>query len=171
MRREPDSQPNEKDFVIIHNLQAFRETKYPGRGGKQACAEAMGVSRWQYYNWENGSRTPRDKNLKKVAEFYGVPLEALKAKPENWSEVYPKLLAKWRKRVGAPEPEEEEIKEASKPAPPPTGEAGNSMDQMNAIIKHLIKMQVMVEEGQLDSQFFSKALAELHDYTLFKLPK
>lgn len=168
MRKEPDSQPNEKDFVIAYNLQAFRETKYPGRGGKQACAEAMGVSRWQYYNWENGSRTPRDKNLQRVADFYGAPLEAFKTKPGNWSEIYPKLLAKWRRRVGAPE--EEEVKETNKPIPPSTGDS-EAMDQMNAIIKHLIKTQVLVEEGQFDAQAFSKALAELHDYTLFKLPK
>lgn len=169
MRKEPDFPPNERDFVIAHNLQAYRETKYPGRGGKQKCAEAMGVSRWQYYNWENGSRTPRDSNLKKVAEFYGVTLESFKKKPENWSEIYPKMLSKWRKRVGAPE--EEEVQAPVKAAPPATNDAANSMDHMNAIIKHLIKMQVMVEEGQLDPEVFSKALAELHDYALFKLPK
>lgn len=169
MRKEPDSQPKESDFLIAYHVRALRELKYPGRGGGQQCAEAMDVSKWQYYNWENGSRTPREKNLKMLAEFHGVPFDHFKQKPEDWPSIHAKMLANWRKKVGAEA--EVELADDSASTPPTTKQAMNSMDQMNAIIKHLIRKQVMVEEGLLDPQAFNQALVELRDYTLFKLPE
>ncbi len=168
MRKEPDSQPKERDFLIAYHIRALRQSKFPGRGGGQKCAEDMNVSRWQYYNWENGSRTPREKNLKMIADFHGVGLEYFEAKPADWANIHAEMLAKWQKKVGI------EVEAApvhnSTFAPPTTKQAMTSMEQMNAIMKHLLKKQIMVEEGQLDPQEFNKALAELHDYTMFKLP-
>ncbi len=168
MRKEPNSPPKERDFLIAYHIRELRQGKYPGRGGGQKCAEAMNVSRWQYYNWENGSRTPREKNLKMIADFHGVELEYFTVKPDDWQSIHAKMLSKWRKKLGI----EDDPVSSNVPANPlpTTRQAMDSMDQMNAIIKHLVKKQLMVEEGQLDPQEFNKALAELHDYTMFKLP-
>lgn len=171
MRKEPDSQPNERDFLIAYHIRALREKRYPGRGGGQQCAEDMQVSRWQYYNWENGSRTPREKNLKMIAAFHGVPINSFLEKPDNWGAVHAAMLAKWRKRVGLPEQAPASEEAVALPTPRQAMNSMNSMDKMNEIIKHLVKKQLMVEEGQLDPQVFNQALTELRDYTLFKLPK
>lgn len=170
MRKEQDSQPNERDFLIAYHIRELRQAKYPGRGGGQKCAEDMNVSRWQYYNWENGNRTPREKNLRMIADFHGVEPDFFTGKPEGWPDIYAKMLAKWRKKIGQ-EPEAEPENAADAATPPSVEQAMDSMEQMNAIIKHLVKKQVMMEEGRLDPKVFNKALTELRDYTLFKLPE
>ena len=175
MRKKPNVVPNERDFIIAYHIKELREANYPGRGGGAKCAEAMDVSTPQYYHWENATRTPRLKNLDKVAQFFGKPLEHFYEKPEGWEFLYPKMLRLWKQRVGIPaDMEIEEVLEA-KPEPatdklPTTGQALRSMDQMNSIIKHLLKKQLMAEEGQIDVVKFEKALDELYEYTVFKLP-
>lgn len=175
MRKDPNVMPNERDFIISYHIKELREAKYPGRGGGQKCANAMGVSTPQYYHWENATRTPRLKNLDKVAVFFGKPLEHFYEKPDGWEFIYPKMLRLWKQRVGAPvdvetEDTPEAEPEAASEKPPTTGQALRSMDQMNSIIKHLLKKQLLMEEGQLDASKFEKALDELYEYTVFKLP-
>lgn len=175
MRKKPNAIPNERDFIISYHIRELREIKFPGRGGAQKCAEAMGVAVPQYYHWENATRTPRLKSLVKVAEFFGKPVEFFYEKPDGWEYIYPKMLRLWKQRVGAPTDVEPENKpeaeaEAAGGNLPTTGQALSSMDQMNSIIKHLLKKQLLMEEGKLDSLKFGKALDELYEYTVFKLP-
>jgi transcriptional regulator with XRE-family HTH domain len=175
MQKKSNATPNERDFIISYHIRELRETKYPGRGGGQKCADAMGVPRPQYYHWENATRTPRLKNLDKVAEFFGKPIEHFYEKPDGWEYIYPKMLRLWRQRVGASadvvmEDTHKVESETSAEKLPTTGQALRSMDQMNSIIKHLLKKQLLMEEGQLDPGKFEKALDELYEYTVFKLP-
>ncbi len=175
MRKKSNAVPNERDFIISYHIRELREARYPGRGGGQKCAEALDVSLPQYYHWENATRTPRLKNLVKVAEFFGKPLEHFYEKPDGWEYIYPKMLRLWKQRVGASTDSEPEEPRAAPPTAdagtlPTTGEALRSMDQMNSIIKHLFKKQLLMEEGRLDPAKFEKALDELYEYTVFKLP-
>lgn len=177
MRKKPDVMPNERDFIISYHIRELRESKFPGRGGAQKCAEAMEVGVPQYYHWENATRTPRVKSLAKVADFFEKPIDFFYEKPDGWEFIYPKMLRLWKQRVGAPTDVEmedtPEVKPEAKAAEeqlPTTGQALSSMDQMNSIIKHLLKKQLLMEEGKLDSSKFGKALDELYEYTVFKLP-
>lgn len=176
MRKQANATPNEKDFMIGYHIKELREAKFPGRGGAQKCAEAMGVALPQYYHWENATRTPRHKSLVTISEFFGKPIEFFHTEPKGWEILYPKMLRHWRQRVGAPvEAEiEPETEDNIAPAPveklPTTGQAINSMDQMNSIIKLLLKKQLLMEEGQLEPIKFEKALDELYEYAKFKLP-
>ena len=177
MRKKPDVTPNERDFIISHHIKELRESKFPGRGGAQKCAETMGVAVPQYYHWENATRTPRVKSLAKIAEFFGKTVEYFYVKPGGWEIIYPKMLRLWKLRVGATtdvevesQPEGEPKTEVATDSLPTTGQALRSMDQMNSIIKHLLKKQLLMEEGVLDPSKFEKALDELYEYTVFKLP-
>ncbi len=177
MRKNPNVVPNERDFIISYHIKELREIKFPGRGGGQKCAEAMGVAVPQYYHWENATRTPRVKSLAKIAEFFKKKIEYFYETPDGWEFLYPKMLRLWKQRVGAPtdvepedRPEIESAPEVAADALSTTGQALRSMDQMNSIIKHLLRKQLLMEEGQLDPGKFEKALDELYEYTVFKLP-
>jgi len=177
MRKKSNVAPNERDFIISYHIKELREAKYPGRGGGAKCAEAMGVPIPQYYHWENATRTPRLKNLDKIAQFFEKPIEHFYEKPEGWEYLYPQMLRLWKQRVGAAADITIPGANGDKPDTtatddklPTTGQALSSMDQMNSIIKHLLKKQLLMEEGRLDPAKFEKALDELYEYTVFKLP-
>ena len=42
---------------------------------QKEVAKKMGVTEASYSNWENGVRKPHAQNVKKIADFYDVPVE------------------------------------------------------------------------------------------------
>ncbi|MDR0361254.1 MAG: helix-turn-helix transcriptional regulator [Planctomycetota bacterium] len=178
MRKGTESRPPEREFLIAYHIKELREKKFPGRGGPQKCAEALSVSKYQFYNWENGTRTPRPGNLKKMAEFFGVKLDYFAIVPKDWNVIHRKMLDKWHERTGIERNHDENMEgtadnesgaEVAASTLPTEQQAVDSMEQMNSIIKLLMKKQVMVENGQMDPKKFIKALEELHNYTRFRL--
>jgi transcriptional regulator with XRE-family HTH domain len=170
MRKERGSVPNENEYLIAYHIRELREAKYPGRGGGQKCAEDMGINKSQYYLWESGSRTPRGGNLKTIAEFFGKDIAYFYEKPEGWREVLAGMRAS-KSRVSADINAADESDDGVTPRPPTTREAMAAMEKMNSIITHLLKKQVMLEEGKLNPKEFAKAIEELQGYTMFKLPE
>lgn len=75
MRRIPD----ELRENIARNLRSCRLKKFPGRGGRKKCAEALGVSQQQWSPWERGVRTPDKQRLIQLSEFFEVSVDWLKA--------------------------------------------------------------------------------------------
>lgn len=187
MRKGSNSHPPEREFLIAYNIKALREKAFPGRGGPLKCSEALSISKYQYYGWENGTRTPRPNNLKALADFFGVTLERFTAIPKDWEHIHRRMLNKWYERAKiVPNPDDDPENEpdqtgvtesmdsaatgeTTEQTAPTEEQALDSMDQMNAIIKLLMKKQVMVENGQMDPKKFKKALEELHSYTLYRL--
>ncbi len=70
--------PDDLRKIIAANIRAERVKKFPGRGGCQKCAEALGVSPQQWSPWENGSRTPDEMRLQRIADFFGVTVEHMR---------------------------------------------------------------------------------------------
>ena len=70
--------PEDLRKIIAANIRAEREKKFPGRGGCQKCAEALGVSPQQWSPWENGTRTPDEMRLRRIADFFGVTVEHMR---------------------------------------------------------------------------------------------
>ena len=179
MRKGPDSYPPEKEFLIAYHIKTLRKRKYPGKGGPQKCADALAVSQSQFYNWENGTRTPRRNNLKKLAGFFGVTLEHFAIIPKDWGDIHREMLKKWHERKGIEynpdDAQESGVAETREPEaageflPPTDQQAVDGMAQMNELIKLLMKKQIMVETGQLDSKKFIKALEEVRNFTLYQL--
>lgn len=64
--------------IVSTNLSRLRNEKYPGRGGKKSCSEALGLKQQQWTPWEKGVRLPNDDSLAKIAELFGVTVEYLK---------------------------------------------------------------------------------------------
>lgn len=196
MRKGPKSHPPEREFLFAHHLKELRKQKFPNRGGPGDCAKDIPTDKYQYYNWENGTRTPNVHNMKKLADYFGVDLAYFEAVPEGWNEIHQKMIAKWRERAkrkaerkGIPIDDSNDAGEskagemvankslpkslAGKEAQEDTGlterEALGSMIQMNTIMKVLWNKQKMVDEGKLDAKKFAKALEELQSYMMFKL--
>ena len=65
--------------IIGINIRTCRMEKYPGRGGASRCAKEIGVSLQQWSPWETGKRTPDEVRLRKIADFFGVTVEFLRA--------------------------------------------------------------------------------------------
>ena len=70
--------PDELRRIIAENIHAERLKKFPGRGGCQKCAHALGVSPQQWSPWETGTRTPDEFHLQRIAEFFGVTVEHMR---------------------------------------------------------------------------------------------
>jgi transcriptional regulator with XRE-family HTH domain len=99
MRKHPDYQPTEKDFLVAYHIKILRKRHFPGQASAQQCANKLGIPLSQFYSWENGSRIPRRKNLEKIRECFGVPREYFAQKPEKWKHIYAKMLEMWNIRV------------------------------------------------------------------------
>lgn len=56
----------------------LRKKKYPGRGGATLCAEAFGVGRQYWYDWESGKKKPGARNQQKIATFFNITLAELR---------------------------------------------------------------------------------------------
>ncbi len=70
--------PDELRKIIAANIRAERMKKFPGRGGCQKCAEAIGVSPQQWSPWEHGTRTPDEMRLRQLADLFGVTVEHMR---------------------------------------------------------------------------------------------
>ncbi len=70
--------PQELREVIARNIRECRQKKHPGRGGGKRCAEEFGVSPQQWSPWERGMRTPDEKRMGELAEFFGVTVSFLR---------------------------------------------------------------------------------------------
>lgn len=67
--------------AIAANIREQREKIFPGRGGSRKCAEAFGVTPQRWSPWENGSRSPDEASLQKIASFFGVTSNDLRRLP------------------------------------------------------------------------------------------
>lgn len=170
MRKQPDSQPDEKDLLLAYHIKELREQTFPGKGSVQRCADKIGTSLHQYYTWENASRTPRGKNLEKIEKCYGVPREYFSRKPDNWKSIYDKMLERWKKRVGAVEPEIEESDEAAGTVPT-AEQALATQTEVNRIIRLLVEKQKMAEDGEIDAAAFNDQLRDAHKYMQWSFSK
>jgi transcriptional regulator with XRE-family HTH domain len=172
MRKQRGLVPNENEYLIAYHIRELREEKYPGRGGGQKCAEDMKINKSQYYLWESGSRTPRGRNLQMMADFFGKDVSYFHEKPENWREILAGILTGTEKDSDDADALDDAAEsDGGMPRPPTTREAMVAMEKMNAVITHLLKKQVMLEEGKLNPREFTKAIEELRGYALFKLPE
>lgn len=170
MRKQPDSQPHEKDFLLAYHIKDLREKKFPGNASVQRCAKQLGKTIQQYYTWENGSRTPRGKNLELIEKLHGVTRDYFLQVPDNWKSIYADMLDMWRRKVGAPRPE---LKDDGKMAsPPPTvNQAMNSQAEVNAIFRLLIEKQALAEKGDIDPEAFHEQMRDLHKYMEWSFSK
>lgn len=55
---------------IARNIRELRMQRFPGRGGGKQCAKAFGVLPQQWCPWERGQRTPCERHLERIAEFF-----------------------------------------------------------------------------------------------------
>lgn len=161
MGKKANSQPNEKDFLLAYHIKNLREKKFEGKGSVQRCAEHLGKTYQQYYSWENGTHTPRGKNLEIIEKLYGVERVYFSQKPDDWDTIYAEMLGAWKKRRGMVETEDNR----QPAAPPPTiNQAISSQAEVNAIFRMLIEKQAMVESGAIDPETFNEQLRDLHKY-------
>lgn len=170
MRKQPGSQPNEKDFLLAYHIKNLREKKFPGSGSVLQCAEKLGKSYQQYYSWENGTHTPRGSNLEKIEALYGVTRDYFSQKPDNWKSIYDEMLDVWRKRVGAGKAEVKDDEEMAGP-PPTVNQALTTQAEVNAIFRLLIEKQAMAENGEIDPETFNEQMRDLHKYMKWSFSK
>ena len=85
--------PNQLRQIIAATIRACRIEKFPGRGGSKRCAEAFGVSPQQWSPWECGLRTPGEKNLQAIADFFGKPVEKFCRPPDSSARPEPEPVA------------------------------------------------------------------------------
>ncbi len=163
MRKQPNSQPDEKDFLLAYHIKNLREKSFPGSGSVQKCAEKLGKSYQQYYTWESGTHTPRGMNLEKIEKLYGVTRDYFSQKPDNWESIYAEMLEVWRKRVGAGKTKAEDNEKMAGP-PPTINQALTSQAEVNAIFRLLIEKQTMAENGEIDPEAFNEQMRHLHKY-------
>lgn len=171
MRKKPDSQPDEKDFLIAYHIRELREQNFPGQGSVQKCADALGKSIQQYYTWENASRTPRGINLEKIERLHKVNRDFFSKKPDNWSSVYAQMLETWKRRVGAVTPEDEDGGSDIVGSPPTVNQAISSQAEVNAIFRLLVEKQAMAEKGEIDPDTFNERMRDLHKYMEWSFSK
>lgn len=70
----PKPTPEQKE-CIGRNIYYLRKKKFPYRGGSKECAEDMKIYPQQLGPWEKGLRIPQSKNLKVLADYFGVEVE------------------------------------------------------------------------------------------------
>ena len=51
--------------------------KLRGKKPRKIVAEGIGVSYSSYMKYERGERKPSDQTKKKIADYYGVPVESI----------------------------------------------------------------------------------------------
>lgn len=163
MQKQPDAQPNEKDFLIAYHIKTLREKNYPGIGGAPKCAADLKSSIQQYYAWENARRTPRKASLAKIEKLYGVTRDHFSQKPDDWKTIYAEMLEKWRKRVGQVNREVEDNKEMARSLPT-VNQAMSSQAAVNAIFRLLVEKQAMAENGEIDPETFKEKMRSLQQY-------
>lgn len=170
MRKQPDSQPNEKDFLLAYHIRDLREKKFPGAGSVQRCADKLGKTIQQYYTWENARRTPRGKNLDLIQKLHGVTRDYFVQEPENWESIYAEMLDTWRRRVGAARPGMEEAGKTTS-LPPTVNQAMNSQTAVNAIFRLLVEKQALAEKGEIDPETFNEQMRDLQKYMEWSFSK
>lgn len=167
-----NGQPSDQRLLVMYHIRKLREQS---ASSVNVCSEKLGVSPYQYYTWENGSRTPKQKNLQKFVDYYNVDLEYFTTPPDGWDEIKQKLLEAWRIKKGIPIP----VANAASPAPNQPSENAptvydeattqKSMEEVNSIIKQLLGKQLLAERGEIDPEKFIQDLRELKNYADFKL--
>ncbi|MGN0306213.1 MAG: helix-turn-helix transcriptional regulator [Lachnospiraceae bacterium] len=62
---------------------------------QQELADLLNVSQNAIYNWENGKRQPRLEQLRKISEYFNVPLyELISEMVDFWGHVSPEEIVK-----------------------------------------------------------------------------
>ncbi|WP_449456576.1 helix-turn-helix transcriptional regulator [Streptococcus suis] len=54
---------------------------------QKEVAEIMGISQQQYARWEQGQRNPKHETLEKLAEIFGITVDALKGRDDGLEDI------------------------------------------------------------------------------------
>ena len=155
----------ELKHIIAYNISVLRRKKYPGRGGGKLCAEAFGIPQQQWSPWESGSRTPDEKRISHIAEFFNVTVDDLHQEPENWAEIKPEwLAAHWKSKRRTKREEAEQPN--NKDNVGKTESSGNS-DDFVEIVKLLSLGASKVDIGELDPEDFADKMKQIRNYAKF----
>lgn len=148
--------------VIAYNILALRETKYPGWGGGKKCAKDFGVSHSHWSPWEAATRTPDEDSLKRLADFFGVTVDAITTSPEDWASKRAAWDATRRKRRGKRGANKGE-EEPDPIAPPPAASAVTDEETEDYLesVKLLAKIQSLRDRGVLSPQAYQAKMRHI----------